>query len=227
MMNPPSYFQPKLFDFADLSTEVAELFPAIWGALESVASADLVDRQSGLDQVIELDAQRVSPLVAYVLATRLDDPNLEFRAKVVQALGDLLSPGEVASKTPDEVKKVLKAYLSRMRQRKVFALLQVADFQPSSQSQVAALLKCCSNAGKILSDIFSDRKIEIAIRRQAINFVGIVGYLDAVPRLALLAERLAAGANGQRLMSFAAPTDPDDLTLLPAVQIALMILNSP
>jgi hypothetical protein len=227
MINPSSYFQPNLFDFTDLATDVAELFPAIWGALEGVASAELVERQAGLDQLVELDAHRLSPLVAYVLVTRLDDANLEFRAKVVQALGSLLSPGEAASFTPDEVKKTLKAYLSRMRQRRIYALLQVAEFQPSSQTHVAALLKGCSNAGKILADIFSDRKIMNEIRRQAINFVGIVGYLEAVPRLASLAERLESGANGQRSMSFAAPTDPEDLSLLPTVQAALMVLNSP
>jgi hypothetical protein len=227
MMNPPSFFQPTLFDITDLTTEVAELFPAIWDALEKVASPDLDERYAGLDQLVEMDAHRASPLVVYVLATRLDDANLEFRAKVVQALGGLLSSGEAASNTPDEVKKTLKAYLSRMRQRRIYALLQVAEFQPSSQTHVAALLKGCSNAGKILADIFSDRKLGNEIRHQAINFVGIVGYLEAIPRLALLAERLESGANGQRSMSFAAPTDPEDLYLLPAVQTALMVLNSP
>jgi hypothetical protein len=227
MSNPQSTIQPRLFDFSDSTSDVAELFPDVWGALECLTSPSVDVRLNGLRRLIELDAHRLSPLVAYVLVTHLDDQNIEFRFELVQALGSLLSRGDRSADTPEGVKQSIKTYLSQMRRRKIYALLQVAEHHPSAQSNVAALLKGCSNAGKVLADIFSDRKIPVVIRRQAIHFVGIVGFLDAVPRLERLAERLVARMNGQRLMPFAPPTDSAEKTLLPTIQTALTVLGFP
>lgn len=106
-------------------------------------------------------------------------------------------------------------------------MLQVAEYQPSTQSEVALLLKACSHAGTVLGDIFSDRKLPIEIRHQAIYFSGLVGFLETIPRLERLEEKLLARMNGQRTMPFVASLDQDENGLLPTIQTALARLNSP
>jgi hypothetical protein len=114
-----------------------------------------------------------------------------------------------------------------MRKRNIFALLQVAEHKISSETNVAVLLNTCSYAGNALANIFTDRKIPIPIRRQAVIYTGRVGFLDAIPALEKLADRLESRMNGQSSMPFAPPSDSDEKSLLPAVQTALRLLQSP
>ncbi|MCJ7700907.1 MAG: hypothetical protein MUO62_04945 [Anaerolineales bacterium] len=227
MMNTSEKLQPELFDFYDSVPGVAELFPSVWTAAEKLTSADVKERESGLDQLIDLDAHRLSPLIAYLIATCLADPDIEFRYKVVQTIGGLMLRGEKYGIPTERVKQSLKNYLSQMRRRRIFALLQVSEYHPSAESSVVALFKGCSHAGKTLSDIFLDRKIQLEVRRQAIRFSGMVGFLDAVPGLEKLAARLEVRMSGQRSMPFATPIDQHEKSLLPTVQTALAILNFP
>jgi hypothetical protein len=206
---------------------VAELFPTIWRALEQLTSPDLSNRQTGLSQIVELDAHRLSPLVAYVLATRIEDQDIEFRFKVVQVLGDLLSQVKDSTVPAPEVRKTLKAYFSQMRQRKIYALLQVGDYYMSAGSSIAPLLRACSNAGRVLADIFLDRSLPLEIRLQAIQSAGDVGFLDTIPSLEKLAARLEGRLNGQHAMAFMPVTDSKEKSLLPAIQTALAILKTP
>jgi hypothetical protein len=217
--------QQDQFDTNSNIGKVAESFPAIWIALEQLTSPNPTIREAGLDLLIDMKAHQVSPLVNYTLASLLEDPNIQIRFKVVQILGELMEKKFKTGSLNFRVRQGLTPYLSKMRQRNVFALLQVADYHRSAESGVAALLKGCSHAGRTLSDIFLDRKIPINIRRQAIIFSGIVGFLETVPALEKLATRLEARMNGQRLMSFAPPTDDLEKSLIPTIQTALALLN--
>jgi HEAT repeat protein len=222
-----SHPQPVLFDFSDSATGVAELFPEVWGALEDLTSPDVVLRSQALDCLLKIDAPRLSPLVAYVLTTRLNDPDIGIRFRVIQTLGEVLAPQDSSAKTNNMVRQHIKSYISQMRRRSIYALLQVAEQNISAESNVAALLNACSFAGNALADIFANRKTPVPIRRQAIIFVGRVGFLDAIPALEKLAERLVARMNGQTAMPFAPPSDSDEKSLLPAVQAALALLKAP
>lgn len=227
MSGVKSLEQLQLFDNIHSSSGVAELFPEVWNAMERLTLPDESERMAGLDQLIEINAHRFSPLVAYMLATFLIDPDINFRFKIVQALGDLLSHGVQTGLVAENVMSSLKYYLAQMRRRNIYALLQVADCQPSSENSVATLFKGCSHAGNTLSDIFLDRKVAISIRSQAIYFSGVVGFLDTVPELGRLAGRLEARMNGQRLMTFAPPDDDQEKSLLPKIQAALTLLSYP
>ena len=86
------FSQLMLFDFTDTASGALEIFPEVWGALEKLTSPDLLERRDALDCLIVLDAPRLSPLVTYLVATRIFDPDLELRYKVVDVLGKILSP---------------------------------------------------------------------------------------------------------------------------------------
>jgi hypothetical protein len=113
-----------------------------------------------------------------------------------------------------------------MRTRQVYALLQVADFDPQTLDSVAILLNACSFAGNHLADILLDRKQSISIRLRAVELIGKVGYLDAIPVLERIRTRLEARLNGQQHMPFLTLDDGDEVALLPSVQASLDLLQS-
>jgi len=219
--------QPMLFDFADTATGAIEFFPEIWNATENLTSPDLMVRRDALDRLIVLDAPRLSPLVAYIVATRLFDPDLEFRFKVIDVLGKILSPRETGKLAPPAVRLHLKEYCLQMGARGFVNLLEVANAYPEAESKVAAVLNLCSQSGEILAQIMSDRRIPISIRRQAIIFIGRVGFLEAIPALEKFENRLESRINGQKSMPFAPPSGSDENSLLPVIQTTLTMLKEP
>ena len=218
--------QPSLFQFDDSSTEALELFPAVWNAGEAIISPDQQVRRQGLEQIAESQAARFSPLIAYLLVTRLMEPDMDLRCRVVNTLADALRLDSQGRVTPEPVRMQLINDLARMRTRQVYALLQVADFDPQTFDSVAILLNACSFAGNHLADILLDRKKSISIRLRAVELIGKVGYLDAIPVLERIRTRLEARLNGQQHMPFLTLDDGDEVALLPSVQASLELLQS-
>jgi len=219
--------QLMLFDFADTATGAVEFFPEVWNATQGITSPDLAVRRESLDRLIVLDAARLSPLVAYVVATRIFEPDLELRRRAVDILGKIFLPNETGKLTPPTVRMHLGAYCLQMEQRGILQLLEVAEAFPETESKIAALLNNCSQSGMILAEMMSDRRVPLPMRRQAINFIGRVGFLDAISALEKLEERLESRINGQKSMPFAPPSSSEENSLLPIVQATLTLLREP
>jgi hypothetical protein len=218
--------QPSLFQFDDTSTNAVELFPAVWSAGEAIISPDRQIRRHGLDQIAQSQAARFSPMIAYLLVTRLMEPEMDLRSSVVNILADALRLDSQGRLAPEPVRMQLINDLARMRTRQIYALLQVADFDPQANDSVAVLINACSFAGNHLADILMDRKISISIRMRAVELIGKVGYLDAVPVLERIRTRLEARLNGQQHMPFLTLEAGDEVALLPSIQAALELLQS-
>jgi len=223
----PSITQPALFEILQASTGAMELFPAVWSAAESLADSDARTRQAGLAQLVELNAPRLSPLVAYLIATRLADPDLEMRHQVVLVLGDLLAIDKEGRAADDNVHQVITTYLSQMRTRLVYSLLQVAERFSDADAHIARLFNACPFAGEHLLEILSDRNNPLPVRKKAIDFVGLVGYLDAIPALERLELRLQTRLSGQQAMPFAQSASLDEEELLPTIRGAITSLRAP
>lgn len=217
--------QPALFNFSETSTGSMELFPAVWSAAEALSSPELADRLQGLKALESLHAPRLSPLVAYLTATRLLDPELELRKQVVRVLGAVLSPDEQGRPAPDLVYQHLTGYLSQMRMRPIFAILEVAAADRRLEACAARLLNACPYGGIHLTEILLDRKNELVIRKTAVRLIGRVGYLDTVSALEKIAARLETRLKGQQSMPFAPPAGPDETELLPEIHRALVMLK--
>ncbi len=222
-----SYTQPRLFGPENTSTGSAELFPAIWNAAEDLANPIPSVRQLALDCLENTGAARISPLVSYLIATRLNDPNLELRSHVVRVLGDVLAPDANGDTAPEGVTTQLAYYLSDMRTRQVFSLVQVLVHTPELAPQVIRILNVCIFAGNHLIEMANSRKMSLEIRRKAIWLIGQVGYLEAIPALEHLQIRMETRISGQQSMPFAPPLGVDDSDLLPDVKVALVTLRSP
>jgi hypothetical protein len=223
----PRAGQPFLFEWGEASSGTLELYPEVWNAVEALASPDPSARQVGLAQLQNLGAARLSPLAAYLLATRLTDSDIELRGQIIQVLAEVLNRDETGRPAPDSVRQALTGQLSRMRTREIYALLQAITHQANLAGAVARLLNACPRAGNHLAWILSERKIPIPIRLEAARQIGKVGYIDTIPALERLALRLETRLSGQQAWSFAANSTVDETVLLPHVQAALTSLRLP
>ncbi len=222
-----SDLQPVLFTLDDHSTGVAELFPAVWGAAEGLTDPDAHVRLESLERLQALDAPRLSPIAACLIAGLLTDPDLQVRKLAVKIIGDLLAVDEQGRAAAERVKRHLKYSLAQMRKRTVYALLQCAEADAALEKPIARIFNACPYAGNHLMEILEERKMPLEIRRKAVQFIGLVGYLEAVPALQRLTARLEARQNGQQRMPFAPADGPDEAALLPEIHTALQILNAP
>jgi len=210
----PKSIQSSQSDIAGLDSNRTELLSVIWEAAESFTSPDLMTRISGLERLVDFDAVRQLSLVAYLLTTRLAEPDIELRTRIVKTLANLanISPG--GGNPSEGVQRTLISCLSAMRTREVFALLQVVEYDKSTEKDVADLLSWCSFAGSHLSQILSNRDSSMEIRRQAASFIGLIGYLDALPVLQKLASRLESRGE-------------EETSMLPILQNAVLLLSAP
>jgi hypothetical protein len=216
--------QPGLFTLAESKGNV-ELFPAVWSAAEDLTASALELRREALDRLLQLNAPRFSPLIAYLLYTRISEPEIGLRKDLIQALSDLLTPDDEGNPSPEEVRTSLRWHLAQMRTRQIFSLVQVLVEFPTIEKAVARLLNACPYAGMHLASILIDHTAPFEVRVQTVRMIGIVGFLDALPALERLETRLEARYNGQRAMPFAPPPS-NEVDLLPEIHRAQALLRS-
>ncbi len=171
--------------------------------------------KSAFDRLVEFDAIRQLPLVTYLLVTRLAEPDIELRTRIVKNLGSLVNAGLSPAGPSEQVVQTLMNCVSELRTREVFALLQVAEYDKNAEGYIADLLSLCSFAGGHLSQILSNRSAPVEIRRQAAYFIGLLGYLEALPVLERMASRLESRG------------DLDENSILPVLQNAVQQLSAP
>lgn len=219
--------QPQLFVYGETSEGTLELFPTVWGACEELIVPDVAIRRKGLVRLLDLNAPRLSPLVTYLIATRLTEPDLGLRSQVVSALADLLVIGQDGLAAPVNVRRVLTTTLSNMSPITIMALLEVGVPEASMENSLAILFNACPEAGVTLAEILSDRKNPLEIRFQAIRLIHLVGYLDTLSDLERLEARLESRAAGQQVMPFAPPPVQDEQTLLREIRATVQALREP
>jgi hypothetical protein len=219
--------QPPLFDIDDGSSGMVELFPRVWQLLEAAISPDTSIRRFAMKEIVELEAVRLIPLVAYFIATRITETDLDTRALVVYAISEALLPDDQGRPPVENVRQNLLLYLSQMRTRQIYAIIQVLPKYPNLEQDVARILNACPYAGNQMADILASRKASLEIRRYAVRMIGLVGYLDAVPALERLLARLESRLHGQTSMSFAPVDMVEDAELIPDIRRSLTFLKSP
>lgn len=210
---------------APTSTDVAHIaaLADVWSAAEALASPELVTRWDGVKRLIEYGAPSRYPLIAYLLATRITEPDIALRARVVEVLGNVLRHDEVAQSVHPSVFGCLIMYLASMRTRAIYSLLQVAMFDTKTEPMVAALLSYCSYAGGHLAEILADRDVPAELRWQAVHFISRLGFLDALPTLERLVARMEMRIHG-RGVDF---DQYDEANLLLEMRQAIEILRAP
>lgn len=225
-IDPISNIQLPLFVYGEPVENITEVLPVVWNATESLASPDAVTRQRGIDALLELGAQRASPLVAFMIAACLSDRDIYIRRRVIYILADLINREPGIRSTPENIRKTTTNYLHNMREETIFGLLEVAVIDPLAEKSIYHLLNTCPFAGKFLGDILTEWKNPLTIRQKAIHFVGVVGYMEALPVLERLLDRLEARHRGQYAMTFAPASIKSDEDIMPYLRIAIQQLTT-
>jgi HEAT repeat protein len=220
------FLQPTLFDAAAING-VVELFPAVWSAAEALSHSNPAARRAGLERLEHADAARFSPLISYLLTTRLTDPDLLIRSGIIRALGHSLLPGPQGEVTPELVRSQTIHHLAQMRTRPIYAILEAADFDSQIERFVRAIFNACPQASKQLTAILTGRNFPLKIRIQAARWIGQIGYMEAIDPLERYESRLMTRRQGQYRMAFAANDSSDEDALLPVIQDTLRILRTP
>ena len=221
----PISHQPQLL-VLEGSIGAVELFPAVWKALEDLTTDDESLRSAALEQIAAMNAARISPVVSYFLVTRIVEPVLEIRSRVVEILSSVLTIDEEGYPAPEDVRNSLRLYLAAIRTRQIYALLQVSAEYNELESCVTLLLSASSFGGNHLVSILEERKNPIEIRKQAAIMIAQVGYIYTLPALEKIAGRLEANLAGQKAMSFITEKNSTEVDLLPFVEDAINALKS-
>jgi hypothetical protein len=225
-INPLLNIQLPLFVYGEPPENIAEVLPVVWNAVECLVSPEPVTRLYGLDAIVELGAQKVSPLVAYMMAVCLGDKEINIRRRVIYILADLISWEPGIKQVPDTVRKSVIYYLHDMGEQIVFGLLEVSVMYPEADKSIYNILNACPFAGKFLGNILTEWKNSLTIRQKAIYFVGIVGYMEMLPVLERLLDRAEARQNGQYSMSFAPSSTRSDEDIMPYLRIAINTMSA-
>lgn len=223
-MNLPT--QSKLFFLENrTSTGAGELFPAVWHASQGLADPSLEIRRSSLSKLEKLEVVRLSPLVAYLVASRLSEPDDNLRQEIVRVVGSVLLPDNLGRSAPEEVRACLTFYFSTIGREIVENLIRVVVLEPELRPSITRILNLCPNGGRLLMDILTDRRHTVETRRQAAELIGLVGFIECRSGLERLLARLQAKQKGQHGMSFAKPESLDESALLPVLQTTLTLLQ--
>jgi hypothetical protein len=227
-MNTEPYIdiQLPLFAYGEPAENLADLLPVVWNATEALSSPDVVTRQHGIDTLLELGAQRASPLVGFMMATCITDPDIYIRRRVVYILADLVKTAQEEKQVNENIRITVNNYLHNMGEGTLAGILEVAVMDPQVDQAICQILNQCPYAGRYLGEILSDWKNPLPIRQKAIHFVGLVGYTEALPVLERLLDRLEARQTSQYAMSFASSSAKSDEDILPYLRIAIGQLNN-
>jgi hypothetical protein len=185
----------------------------LWKLAEELISSDPDARDRALDILVERDVFRESPLMAYLLATRITDQDLSVRFHVLQALGKILDLEQPKLMADDRVLQSLNVIFSEINRDQLISLLEVAEKYLSAESSVSAILRFCSYAGNALSGIVNDRKTPPGIRIQAVYFCGEVGYLETSSSIENMLRRIKKGKSRGKKAAQGTQADQEDLLL--------------
>lgn len=199
---------------------VPENLTDIWFAAELLISPELLERKKGFKRLIELDAIKQNPIIIYLLASNLSEPDFSLRAFIVRVLSGLLDDIKTSKSPQKDPRFILTNYLSQISTEEVYSLLELAEVDPPSREYVVQLLCSCACAGDQLRKFVMDRECAINMRLIALEIIGKVGYLEVLPDLERLAKRLENRVNAEK-------KDMDLSEMMQRLNTTIKLLSSP
>jgi hypothetical protein len=218
--------QLPLFVYGEAPEDIGDLLPVVWNATEYLASPDAMTRHHGIDAILELGVQRVSSLVAFMIATCLNDQDIYIRRRAVYILADMISREAGVRQAEGPARITILNYLHNLSEGSIYGLLELAIMDPQVEKPLAQLLNACPAAGRYMANILSEWKNPLPIRQQAVYYIGVVGYMEVLPVLERLLDRLQARQSSQYSMSFASSPARSDEDILPYLRTAIKQMTS-
>jgi len=161
-----------------------------WQAAEMLTSPDNLTREQGLDLLQNSPLPGQAPLIAYLLADKLTDPELSIRRQSLQILGNLLAEEQQTFDPGNQVIRHLHGALLQFTREDYLKMLEISQEYLSAEDDLIMVLRLCSFAGSHLGGIVYDRKTDLALRKKAIYFAGRVGFIEIKEMLERLLQRV-------------------------------------
>jgi hypothetical protein len=139
------FVQPALFEYGETITGKLELLPQMWYVAEALASPSSANRRAALEFIYEQQVAKFSPLISYLLMTRIDEPDINMRQDIIRLLADVLQPDNDGITATDQVRIVLYEYFSQLDHNKILSILKTAETYPLLEPQVEVLLGASAN----------------------------------------------------------------------------------
>ena len=219
--------QPSLISTDSGNTQaLMELFPDLWQTAEKISSPSVKTRQKALSELRKTNAARVSPLIAYLLTTRILDPDIKFRTSVVEDVAKIMRADDEGRHADEAVRSQIVSTLFSMDKPGLKALIESAAWDESQVENVITLVNYVSGAGELLKEFSADRQLNISNRVLAIKLLGEIGYIAALSELERIQNRLQVRKEGQQSMPFAPVHSSGEIELLPALKRSIMLLRS-
>jgi hypothetical protein len=165
-------------------------------------------------------------LIAYLVVTRLFDPDEGLRIRVVEALTNILRRDANGQYAPEAVRAQIITGLSQLGDQGLYSLIEVGVEHQDCLGHIAKLINYAPHTGRFLKDLAGDRAESIKIRSLAIYLLGRIGYVEAYSELLRIRNRIESRQLGQRSMPFAPPSSESEEHLLPELRKVLAILGS-
>src|SRR5574341_2586600 len=96
-----------------------------WVAGEMFVSPHVEERRRGLAILLGSEAARQSPLTPQLLASRVDEPDLQLRVQIVQARADYFEIRGREYRYPPEIRAVVVGHLRKFERAHIVALLDL------------------------------------------------------------------------------------------------------
>ncbi len=194
-----------------------------WKAAQDLIHPELEVRWTGFEYLFHSGAASHSPLLAYLLVSRLAEPDLELRSQIVAELNKILALPFNGNPSINEVLYFLKTSLSQLRHNQIEALLKLVEEKPGTYPHVSRIISLCSYAGEHLIEFVGDRKASLEIRKTSARLIGDIGYLSSILAMERIKTRLETRINGSGSYTFLGNREAD---LLPTIEEALTKLRS-
>ena len=218
----PSLIPPTL----ELEKAQLELFPQIWQYVEKLSAPNIRERRKGFRHIEETNAARISPLVAYLLTTRLDEPDINLRIRIIKAVSRILKPDSNGIFADELVRSQVFSSLASMGKSVLLSLLETGVAYPKLLPEINSLMNLSPLSGDLLTKISVDRRENTELRKVCISLIGSMGYSEALSALEGLNDRILSRIHGQKRMSFAPTYSENELELLAELKNTLKILHA-
>lgn len=210
----------------EIHLSLEKYLPDVWRASQALVGSQSEKRFQALKQLDQMEIIRFSPLLAYLVATRLNDANPELCFHAMLTLLSVLEPDSLGQPAPDEVRSEVFSYLCDLSKKTVLSILKTSLDHLEQRSEISKFLNLCPIAGKHLSAILMDRSQSIAIRCQAVDLIGLIGFVDTKSTLLRIKSRIDSRMNNNGIQ-LASATLEDEKSLLLSINTALTLLQNP
>ncbi len=204
-----------------------EYLPVLWQNAQYLVGVDPKLRFQALEELNKLEVIRYSPLLAYLVATRLSDSETNIRNAAILILVSVLNPDVIGNPAPKEVLLEIYNCLSNISKDTVAKLLMCSIDYEENRSDISKLLNLCSESGKHLASILADRNELIGIRRQAADYIGLIGFVETRPILIRIKNRLESVVKNNTRSPINLENQEEQKSLLLSINTALTLLQNP